>query len=385
MILDMRTIHEIPQLENIPVLLRAALNVPLVQGEVANTFRLRSALPTISYLQEKGAKVVLIGHIGEAGTETLEPVFRALQKFIPGIVFCPCTTGPEARAAVRDLHAGGVLLLENLRRDPGEVTNNPEFAKKLSELADIYVEDSFDVCHRAHASVVGVPKLLPAYAGLQVEKEVLELTKALSPKSPSIAIIGGAKFATKEPVLTTLLRSYDRVFVGGALANDFMARRHLPVGTSLVSKDANVDGIDVLLKNPKLMLPIDEIVGMPGSERSAARTSKVEDVSSTEAILDDGPATVAAIASFIETANTVLWNGPLGNYEHGFIDATVGVARAVAASPAYSILGGGDTVTAVENAGLSDHFSFISTGGGAMLDFLAQGTLPGLAALESEG
>lgn len=379
--LYMKSITEIKILDGVPVLVRAALNVPVESGEVVNTFRLRSALPTIEYLQQHGARVVLVGHIGEKGTETLEPVHRALQKMIPGILFCGETTGAVARAAVSELPPGGVLLLENLRRNVGEKNNDPVFAKELAELADVFVEDSFDVCHRVHASVVGVPKLLPSYAGLQVVKEVEELTKALSPKSPSIAIIGGAKFVTKEPVLSKLLKSYDKVFVGGALANDFIQRQGYSVGASLVSKDANTEDIDALLKNSKLMLPVDEVVAAPGVSSVNRKIVGLTDVEKDLAVLDDGPATVQALAEFIKTAKTVLWNGPLGNYENGFVEATESLAREIASTSAYSILGGGDTVAAVENAHLSEHFSFISTGGGAMLDFLATGTLPGISAL----
>ncbi len=378
----MRSVEEIPILQNIPVLVRAALNVPVDDGEVTNTFRLRSALSTIQYLQSKGARVVLIGHIGEKGTETFEPVFRALQTLIPQIRFCPTTIGEEARAAVRSLAAGEVLLMENLRRNAGEVKNDDAFAKELASLGDVFVEDSFDVCHREHASVVSVPKYLPSYAGMLVMKEITELTKALTPKSPSLAMIGGAKFTTKEPVLTRLLEVYDTVFVGGALANDFIARKHYPVGASLVSKDANVEDIDTLIKNPKLMLPQDEIAAAPDAERSSGHVVGLNDVASSEAVLDDGPKTVEALIKIISTAGTVLWNGPFGNYEHGFVDATESVAKAIANSSAYSVLGGGDTVAAVENAHLAEHFSFISTGGGAMLDFLAKGTLPGLQVLE---
>ena len=377
----MRNVEEIPVLQNIPVLVRAALNVPIDSNEVTNTFRLRSALPTIQYLQSKGARVVLIGHIGEKGTETFEPVFRALQTMIPQISFCPTTIGEEARAAVRALVPGEVLLMENLRRNAGEVNNDDAFAKELAALGDVFVEDSFDVCHREHASVVGVPRYLPSYAGMLVMKEVTELTKALTPKSPSLAMIGGAKFATKEPVLTRLLEVYDRVFVGGALANDFIARKQYAIGASLVSKDANVDDIDTLIKNPKLMLPVDEIVAAPDALRADGHVAELGDVKPAEAILDDGPKTVEALAKLITDAGTVLWNGPFGNYEHGFVDSTEGVAKAIAASHAYSVLGGGDTVAAVENAHLAEHFSFISTGGGAMLDFLAKGTLPGLDVL----
>jgi phosphoglycerate kinase len=378
----MKSIRDIPDLTNVVVLVRAALNVPIADGKVANTFRLRSALPTIEYLRSKHARVVLIGHLGEKGTETLKPVCEAMQQFVPRLSFCSVSTGSDARAAVRALAAGDVLMLENLRRDVGETKNDPKFAAALAELGDVFVEDAFDVCHREHASVVGIPELLPSYAGLLVEEEVKHLTKALAPATPSLAIIGGAKFTTKEPVLTKLLDTYDRVFVGGALANDFMRASGKGVGTSLISADADQRSIRSLLANPRLMLPLDEITAPMGAERSAGHTVGIDAVPANEAILDDGAKTVDALAKLIAGAKTVLWNGPLGNYEHGFTDSTEGLAKAIAQSDAYSILGGGDTVAAVEELGLSNKFSFISTGGGAMLDFLAKGTLPGLKVLK---
>jgi phosphoglycerate kinase len=377
----MRSIREAPDLTDIPVLVRAALNVPIKEGKVANTFRLRSALPTIEYLRSKHARVILIGHLGEKGTETLAPVCEAMREFLPRIAFCPVSTGPEARAAVRAMSTGDVLMLENLRRDAGETKNSKEFAAALAELADVFVEDAFDVCHREHASVVGVPELLPSYAGLLVEEEVKHLTKALAPGTPSLAIIGGAKFTTKEPVLTRLLELYARVFVGGALANDFMQASGKGVGTSLISADADQRAIRTLLASPRLMLPLDEVAAPAGDTRDAGHTVSVDSVPLNEAVLDDGPKTVDALAKLAAGAKTILWNGPLGNYENGFTDATEALAKAIARSDAYSILGGGDTVAAVEKLGLADKFSFISTGGGAMLDFLATGTLPGLKAL----
>jgi phosphoglycerate kinase len=379
----MRSVETIPHLENIPVIVRAALNVPIVDGKVANTFRLRAALPTIHFLQKKHARVVLIGHIGEQGTETLEPVYEALKTMVPNLVWCPVTTGVVAREAVRALPPGGVVILENLRRNMGETKNDAAFAKQLAELGDVFVEDSFDVCHREHASVVSLPKLLAPYAGLQVLHEVEELTKALKPHSPSIAIIGGAKFATKEPVLTMLLKRYGRVFVGGALANDFMQVSGKTIGKSLVSSGIDELEIRKLLNNPKLMLPLDEVAAPAGGARDERKIYGLNDIPATHSIYDDGPKTVSALAAITAHAKTILWNGPLGLYEKGFVDATEGLARAIGESKAYSILGGGDTVAAVEKLGLSHRFSFISTGGGAMLDFLAKGTLPGLAALDA--
>ncbi len=373
----MKTVRDIPQLFDIPVLVRAALNVPVENGVVTNTFRLRKAIPTIKYLKEQQAKVILIGHIGEAGTETLQPVYEAMKTLIPGLKWCPTTIGKEARAAVRELHPGDVIMMENLRRDVGETKNSPEFAKGLAELADVFVEDSFDVCHRSHASVVGVPQLLPAYAGLQVEDEVLHLSKALDPEHPALAIIGGAKFSTKEPVLTKLLSVYDRVFVGGALGNDFVKAMGHEVGTSLVSNAEQKD-IKNLLSNRKLAVPLDALVGKLDSTVDTAIPSALDAIPADMAILDDGPKTTTMLVDYIRTAKTVLWNGPLGKYENGFTGSTFALARAVAESSAFSIIGGGDTVAAIEEMGAAQHFSFVSTGGGAMLDFLAKGSLPGL-------
>lgn len=376
----MRSIERIRVLENIPVLVRAALNVPIKDGEVAGSFRLRQALPTIEYLRKRHARIVLIGHIGDQGTETLEPVYRAMQAFVPDIAFCPVTVGSQARAAVRALPPGGVLMLENLRRHPGEQKNDPELARSLAELADVFVEDSFDVCHRAHASVVGVPAFLPSYAGFQVIKEVDELRKALRPKRPALALVGGAKFSTKQPVLRKLLRSYDRVYVGGALANDFLKAEGFPVGASLVS-DADPKELHALLASKKILLPLDYVVAPAGKTVAEGRVAEREDVREGEAILDNGPATLRMLAEHAEKAKTVLWNGPLGNYENGFTQGTEALAKVLAESSARSIVGGGDTVAAIEKAQLAHAFSFISTGGGAMLDYLAKGTLPGIEAL----
>lgn len=377
----MKTVRDIPILENIPVLVRAALNVPMTAaGEVANPFRLMRAVPTIEYLQRKGAKVVLIGHIGEKGTETLEPVYRAMTKLVKNISFCPATTGSKAREAIHNLHVGGVVMLENLRRDPGEVGNDYAFAAKLAELADVFVEDSFDVCHREHASVVGVPNILPSYAGLLVEEEIKELTKARMPRHPALAVVGGVKFSTKEPVLVTLLERYDQVFVTGALANDFMKAAGHPVGASLVS-DADKAHVKNLLDNPRLLLPQDYVVAEKGKTRGEGRCADIDDVKTNEAILDNGPKTIEMLANILKGAESFLWNGPLGNYENGFVEGTEALAKVVARSSAYSVVGGGDTIAAIEKLHLNDQFSFLSTGGGAMLDFLENDALPGITAL----
>jgi len=381
----MRSVRDIKLFENIPILVRAAMNVPVENGEVVNDYRLRRAVPTIRFLSEHGAKVILISHIGEKGTETLAPVAEALGKLVSGVSFFPETIGARARAAVRDLVPGQILVLENLRRDKGEKTNDKAFAKELAALGDIFVEDCFDACHRAHASIVGIPEILPSYAGLLLEDEMNELSRAMKPKHPALAVIGGMKFSTKEAVLEKLLEVYDQVFIGGALANDFLKASGQEVGKSLVS-DTEADILKKILSNPKTVLPMDslvvptEIVGSMNA-RAEARIASAGQIHPNEVILDHGPGTSALLANMAKKAKTILWNGPLGDYEKGFVDATDSFARAVANSGAYSVVGGGDTVASIEDLGLLPRFSFVSTGGGAMLDFLATGTLPGIEAL----
>lgn len=357
----MRSVRDIKVFENIPILVRSALNVPVENGKVINDYRLRRALPTMRFLAERGARVVLIGHLGNKGTETLKPVAEALCALTNGVSFFDETIGVRAREAVRGLAPGNILVLENLRRNKGERMNDRAFAKELASLADIFVQDCFDTCHRLHASIIGVPEILPSYAGLLLEEEIRELSRALVPKKPSLAVIGGAKFSTKEPVLNALLKTYDRVFVGGALANDFLKAAGRKVGKSLVS-EADKGRIKKILMNPRLVMPEDSIVV-------------------GEMILDHGPKTVVLLSELAKKAKTILWNGPLGKYEDGFVGATNSFASAVAESLARSVVGGGDTVAAIEGLGLLPRFSFVSTGGGAMLQFLAKGTLPGIQAL----
>jgi phosphoglycerate kinase len=379
----------IPALRGAAVLVRAALNEPVnAAGIVGDTFRLTRALPTLRFLEAAGARTVVISHLDPpggakaTGAETLAPVAKKLGEMLARVSFSPTTVDAAAREAVRRLAPGEVLVLENLRRDKGEAANSPAFAKALAALADVFVEDSFDTCHRLHASIVGLPRLLPAYAGLTLLEEIENLSAAMKPERPALAAIGGAKFSTKEPVITALLPAYDRVFVGGALANDFLKVRGYPVGASLLSDPpAPMHKLHALAYDPKVLLPIDLRVAKAGEEASAARVAALGDVGPEEMILDHGPATEALLASVVAATRAVLWNGPTGNYEHGFVSGTDALARAIAASGARSVVGGGDTIAALEALAILDRFSFVSTGGGAMLDFLSSGTLPGIAAL----
>lgn len=374
----MRFLRDIPVTPNAPVLVRSSLNVPVLGGEVANTYRLRRAAETLEFLAGKGARVIVISHIGEAGTETLTPVASALSFFLKRVSFFPESTGLRARDAVRTMAPGSILVLENLRRHKGETANDPAFAKELASLADLFVQDAFDTCHRSHASIVGVPYMLPSYAGAVLEEEITGLSPALRPASPSLAIIGGAKFSTKEPVLLALLARCDKVFVSGALANDFLKAKGYGIGKSLISNLGSAR-LEPMLKNKRLMLPTDARVTGPDG---TVRVVPVTEVGPEDIIVDHGPETSARIAAETHKAKTIIWNGPLGNYEKGFTEGSAECARAIAGSKAHSIVGGGDTVAVIEKLGLAERFSFLSTGGGAMLDFLAKGTLPGIKALD---
>lgn len=356
------------------VLVRAALNVPVEKGRVMNPFRLHAALPTLSLLAGHGAKVVLISHINGEPQASLRPVYEYLRTKIE-ISYVDDVVGEHAREAVRALAPGKILMLENVRRDPGEVANDDHFVRRLASLGDIYVNDDFPAAHRAHASVAGLPKYLPSYAGEQFIAELTGLSQALEPKSPSLAVLGGAKFVTKEPLIRALLKKYDQVFVGGALATDFFKAKGYQVGKSLVSDSPHLAD---LLTNSKIMLPVDVTVGNAYGKEVKQPT----EVLPVDCIYDMGPQSLDSLVPYIAKAKTVLWNGPMGNFEKGYSDMTEGLAKLVAQAPGASIVGGGDTIAAIEKLGLNSKFEFLSTAGGAMLDFLAHGTLPGIEALE---
>lgn len=358
------------------VLVRAGLDVPLDgHGEVADLFRVRRAADTLKFLSESGARTIILSHIGRDPLETNEPVARALKSHLP-VSYVPDLTGPAAHAAREAMKDGDVLLLENLRRDPRETKNDEGFAAELAKLGDIFVSDAFSAAHRAHASMVGIPKFLPSYAGLLLAEEVRQLDKARSPEHPSFAILGGAKFETKAPLIKQLLASYDHVFITGALANDVFMAKGLPVGRSLVSEEA--PGADVLA-HPHFLAPVDVTVER---EDLQARVKKPEDVEAGDKIVDIGPDSVKAIAPYIESARFILWNGPTGMYEGGYASWTQAIAELISKSDAQKVIGGGDTIAAIQDSGIAmEKLDFLSTGGGAMLEYLLDGTLPGIDAL----
>ena len=376
----MKSIRTVTHIKGKVVLIRSALNVPVENGKVTGSFRLQKALKTILFLQKKGAKVVLLGHIGDKGDESLRPVFDVLTKAIPHLSFSNVTVGPEARTSIHSMNNGDVLMLENVRRMKGEKENDHHLSEELAALADIFVQDSFDVCHRMHASVVGVAELLPSYAGFLVEEEVSGLKQALKPKSPALAVIAGSKFSTKEPVLHVLLQGYEKVFVGGALANDLLETKGFFIGDSLVSGGDHV-AMKEVTEHKNLLLPTDALVAPLTASRADAEHASIARIPEHTAIFDIGPETMALLVPHIKKAKTIVWNGTLGKYETGFMDGTREIAKAILASKAHSIVGGGDTVAALDMLGLTSKFDFVSTGGGAMLDYLAYGTLPGMDVL----
>ena len=374
----MKTIRDIEFAPGMKILVRVDFNVPIKNGAVVEGFRVRMALPTIDFLCSKKAKVILISHIESNDGEnlSLEPVasymHTALSREI-GFV----KNYRTAAAAIDALPDGGCVLLENLRYFEGEKKNDPKFAKELASLADIYVNDSFSVSHRPHASVVGVPALMPSYAGLQLEQEVAHLSRAFDPVHPFLFVLGGAKFETKLPLLSKFISAADNVFVGGALANDLLRAKGYETGASLLSKR----DIDLMsfVASPKLILPSD-VVLQDRSVKGCAALSK------DDKILDAGPATIEALRILAVSAKFILWNGPVGLYEDGYTEGTLALAKIISEATsrgAETIVGGGDTLAAISALGNEDSFSFISTGGGAMLDFLAKGTLPGIEALQA--
>ena len=354
------------------MLLRSSLNVPIADNQIKNHFRITRAIPTLEYLVKAGARVILCAHIGREKENTLEPIFTYLQDTFT-IHFSDEVVGPHTKEMQEGLKDGEILMLENLRRDPREQKNDADFARSLADLAELYVNDAFAASHREHASLIGVPAFLPTYFGINFLLEYEELQKAEKPESPSLFILGGAKFETKMPLVEKFLDLYDHVFVGGALANDFFKAKGIEIGKSLIS-DVDLTG-SPLLSNEKILLPKDLVVR---DDSGATRVVIVEDVRPDETIVDSGPATIQMLELFIRNAKIILWNGPLGNYEAGFNTETLALATLLANAPGRSMVGGGDTVAAIESLGFQDKYTYLSGAGGAMLTFLEKGSLPAI-------
>ena len=378
------------------VFLRVDFNVPLDdKGQIRDDNRIRASLPTINWLLEHGARLVIASHMGRPKGKfepsmSLKPAAKRLAELIPNkVVMAPDVVGDEVERLKKDLAGGEALLLENIRFYKEEEKNDPAFARRLAEGIDIFVNDAFGSSHRAHASVVGIADFVPVKAaGYLMKKEVDYLKKAVhTPVKPYIAILGGAKVSDKIEIIESLLGKADHILIGGAMAYTFLKAQGLGVGKSLVEDDQVEVALSILDKartqNVSFHLPQDHVLAK--APQAGAETKIVESLPFPDDMMgvDIGPKTVAAYAAVIATARTIFWNGPMGIFEiDEFAKGTIGVAKAVAASGAVSIVGGGDSVAAVKKAGVRDKISHISTGGGASLEYVAYETLPGITALE---
>jgi phosphoglycerate kinase len=388
----MKSIRDLA-LEGRRLFLRVDFNVPLEEGRVSDDTRIVETLPTVRLAIERGARVLCVSHLGKAKGKrkpelSLAPVaVRFAERLGQSVRFVDVCVGPEAAKAADALAPGEVLLLENLRFHAGEESNDPEFAKALASLADVYVDDAFGAAHRAHASVVGVPKLLKEKgAGLLLEKEVRELSRLLEPERPFAAILGGAKISGKIDTLRVLSRRADLLLVGGGMANHFVRAIGLPVGRSLLEEDKVALAREILdfckEAGKTIALPSDFVVASSPSDAAGAKTVAINKIPDGLMALDIGPKTLEQFARLLGDAKTIFWNGPMGVFEKPPFDkGTRALAEMLAASRAVTVVGGGESVQAAKEAGVAAKFTHVSTGGGASLEFLAEGRLPGIEAL----
>ena len=375
------------------VIVRVDFNVPIKEGKIKDDTRITAALPTINYLLDHGASVILMSHLGRPKTKedlqySLKPVADHLATLVNvPVKFAADCRGEIAKEASANLKPGEVLVLENTRFYPEESKNDLEMSKDLASLADLYVNDAFGSAHRAHSSTAGIADYLPAAAGFLMEKEIKYLGNAIAdPVRPFVAILGGAKISDKIGVIENLLKTADRILIGGGMANTFLKAQGYEMADSLVEAEVLDTAKDLLSRaDDKIILPIDMVLGNAFDADAEMKTMTLGDVPAGWRLLDIGPLTVQLFGDVILNAGTVVWNGPMGVFEFPrFAEGTFGVARAVANSQAVSIIGGGDSVSAINQSGLSDKITHISTGGGASLEMLEGLELPGLAVLNDK-
>lgn len=372
------------------VLVRTMLNVPIEDGKVSDTMRLEAAKPTIEYLLDQKARIILVSHHSHEG-QSLRPVAAAFEEILQhDIRFVPESTGPKVEKVVSALKPQDIVLLENLRFHPEEEANDPVFARELASYADVFVEDDFTACHREHASIVGIPKHISAVAGLNVKREVETIQTALEdPKRPLVAVTGGAKVSTKIPILSFLIQKVDAVIICGAMANTFMLLSDKQLGKSLVEPDQIETARKILSdaesQGKTVILPKDVVVAKALEPPTNVRTVGVNNIGKDDIVADLGPESIDEIDTVLKTAGTIIWNGPAGIFEtKEFAKGTEQLANRIIASKAYTLVGGGDTADFVDNAGLHDKFSFVSTGGGASLELMSGKELPGVEALQDK-
>ncbi len=379
------------------VLMRVDFNVPMNdQGEITDDKRITAALPSIQYLIEHGAKVILMSHFGRPKGQVvdslrLDPVAKRLGELLgKAVIKVDDCIGPEVEAKVNEMQDGDVMLLENVRFYPEEEANDPEFAKKLAALGDLYVNDAFGAAHRAHASTEGVAKYLPAVAGFLMEKELKFLGGAVNdPKRPFVAILGGAKVKDKIAVIESLLNKVDTLIIGGGMAYTFLKAKGYEIGKSLLDEE-RIDFCREIMqqaeaKGVKLLLPVDVVIANEFAADAEHKVVAADQIPADWEGLDIGPKTVELFSEAVKTAATVVWNGPMGVFEwEAFANGTNQIAKALAESDAITIIGGGDSAAAVEQANLADKMTHVSTGGGASLEFLEGKELPGVAALNDK-
>jgi phosphoglycerate kinase len=381
------------------VLLRVDLNIPMENGKVADATRLERVAPTIIEIADKGGKVILLSHFGRPKkrdpNDSLKPVAAKLAEIIQRpVAFTDDCVGQRAQAAVAAMQPGDILCLENTRFHPEEEQNDPGFAARIAELGDIYVNDAFSAAHRAHASTEGLAHKLPAYAGRAMQAELEALSKALeAPQRPVAAIVGGAKISTKLDLLGNLLEKVDTLIIGGAMANTFLAAQDKPVGKSLCEQDLIPTAREILDKakaqKREIVLPVDAVVARKFEANAPSRAVAVDSVGSDEMILDIGPRSIEHVISVLARTKTLVWNGPFGAFEmEPFDTGTIAVAEAAAelteAGKLVSVAGGGDTVAALNAAGVTDRFTYVSTAGGAFLEWMEGKPLPGVEALRQK-